>query len=225
MRSLIWMGLLVTLTACSMAPERSKSNEFEYHATNNPASWRYVWIPKKYVDKGTLKDKFSTYSSFYVAPTRLEVEGSEFDEVQLRAFADYLESEAKDTLGAYKSPTSTPELSSQKSGLTVQFALSNVSTPNSILATTSTVLPIGLAISYASMLTTGEHTNVTTARVEVLISDSKSGEPLFSAIDIVAGDKSFDNILAPEEEIRKILRLWVNKLEQTLLNQDPVDTQ
>jgi 5,10-methenyltetrahydromethanopterin hydrogenase len=82
------------------------------------------------------------------------------------------------------------------------------------------VLPVGLAISYASLLTTGEHTNVTTARIEVLISDSQTKEPLFSAIDITAGEKSLDNILEPEEEIKSILRGWVNKLEQTL-NQIP----
>ncbi|MCL9773799.1 DUF3313 family protein [Vibrio methylphosphonaticus] len=216
MRTLIIMGLIATLTACSAVSERSKHNDFTYQVNANTDSWRYVWLPAEYSDQTLLKEKFSTYSNFYIEPTRLEVQDSEFSEQELREFADYLESEAQITLTRYKVPAFSP----QANGLTVQFAISNVATPNSILATTSSVLPIGLAISYASMLTTGEHTNVTTARIEVLISDSQTKEPLFSAIDITAGEKSLDNILEPEEEIKNILRGWVNKLEQTL-NQIP----
>lgn len=213
MRILICIGLIVTLMGCSAVPEGSKRNDFTYQTNTKADSWRYVWLPVAYADQASLREKFSSYSNFYIAPTQLEGQGADLTEQKLREFANYLESEAQATLADYKTPVSSPQANS----LTVQFALSNVVKPNPIRAATSSVMPIGLAISYASMLTKGEHTNVATARIEVLISDSQTKEPLFSAIDIVAGEKSLDNILEPEAEIKNILQVWVNKLEKTLI--------
>ncbi|MCE2570485.1 DUF3313 family protein [Motilimonas eburnea] len=212
MRKLILLGLTSMLVACSALPERSQHNDYHYQVNSNSDSWRYVWLPDAYSEPALLKKKFATYQSFYIAPTQLAVQESEFTEAELREFANFLESEAQKKLGAYKTPVSAPQVN----GLNVQFALVNVETPNSILAVTSTVLPVGLAISFASLLATGEHTNVTTARIEVLISDGETGEPLFAAIDPTAGDKSLDNIIDPEQEIKKILKVWVDKLGHTL---------
>jgi hypothetical protein len=85
-----------------------------------------------------------------------------------------------------------------------------------VLAVTSSVLPVGLAISTISKVTTGEHTNVGSASVELLVSDAQTGKPLFAAIDREAGNKDFYTIIDSLDDAKDAINYWVDRLGVTL---------
>lgn len=104
--------------------------------------------------------------------------------------------------------------------LRLSIALSNVETPNPILAVTSSVLPFGLAMSTISKVTTGEHTNVGSASIELLVSDAQDGTPLFAAIDRQAGNKDFSTMIDSLDDAKDAINYWVERLGVTLTNKN-----
>ena len=58
--------------------------------------------------------------------------------------------------------------------LRISVELTNIETPNSILAVTSSIFTVGLGISSISKVVTGENTNVGSAIIEIMISDASS---------------------------------------------------
>ncbi len=87
---------------------------------------------------------------------------------------------------------------------------SNVETPNPILAVTSSVLPFGLLMSTISKVTTGEHTNVGSASVRLLVSDAQEGTPLFAAIDREAGNKDFSTMIDSLDDAKDAINYWMS---------------
>ncbi len=103
--------------------------------------------------------------------------------------------------------------------LRLSIAISNVETPNPILAVTSSLLPVGLGISTISKITTGEHTNVGSATIELLASDANTDKPLFAAIDREAGNKDLSTMIDSLDDAKDAINWWVDRLGQTLVGQ------
>jgi hypothetical protein len=100
--------------------------------------------------------------------------------------------------------------------LRISMALTGVESPNRLLAATSTFSPVGLGISTVSKAVTGEHTNVGSASMEALVSDSLTGKTLFAAIDREAGSKNPKNLLESHAAAKEAFKLWAGRLRKTL---------
>lgn len=100
--------------------------------------------------------------------------------------------------------------------LRVSVALTNIETPNPILAVTSSLLPVGLGISSISKVVTGEHTNVGSATIELMISDVKTGQPIVAVIDRKAGSKDFSTMIDSTDDAKDAVDWWVDRLGSTL---------
>jgi len=100
----------------------------------------------------------------------------------------------------------------------ISMALTGVESPNRLLATTSSVLPIGLGISFLSKVTTGEHTNVGRASIEAVFSDSTTGKTLFAVIDDRTGNKDLGTIRDPLDDAKDAFKWWGERLKKTLVD-------
>lgn len=100
--------------------------------------------------------------------------------------------------------------------LRVSVAITNIDTPNPILAVTSSILPFGLGISSISKVVTGEHTNVGSATIESMISDATTGKPIVAVIGRKAGSKDFSTMIDSSDDARGALDWWVTRLGATL---------
>lgn len=118
----------------------------------------------------------------------------------------------KQTISPYKAIVDQPT----DKTLRLSIALSNIETPNPVLAVTSSVLPFGLAISTISKVTTGEHTNVGSASIELLMSDAVTGKPLFAAIDRQAGNKDLSTMIDSIDDAKDAIDYWIDRLNITL---------
>ncbi|USD38727.1 DUF3313 domain-containing protein [Ferrimonas sp. SCSIO 43195] len=104
------------------------------------------------------------------------------------------------------------------STLRMSIALTNIETPNPILAVTSTVLPVGLGISTLSKVVTGEYTNVGGGTIELLVRDGKTGQPLIAAIDRRQGGKGLGAIIDSTDDVKDAIDWWVERLGQSFNN-------
>ncbi len=98
----------------------------------------------------------------------------------------------------------------------VSIALTNIETPNPILAVTSTLLPVGLGISSVSKVVTGEFTNVGSATIELMFSDANTGEPILAVIDRHAGSKDLSTMIDSTDDAKDAINWWVERLGSTL---------
>ena len=137
------------------------------------------------------------------------------DDESINELSDYMVMRLKEKISTNKRIVDEPS----DSTLRLSIAISNVETPNPILAVTSSVLPFGIGVSTISKLTTGEHTNVGEATIELLVSDSKTAEPIFAVIDRHVGDKDLDNIVDGLSGAKDAIDWWVNRLFVTFDNQ------
>ncbi|MEC4724614.1 DUF3313 domain-containing protein [Shewanella sp. D64] len=103
--------------------------------------------------------------------------------------------------------------------LRISVALTNIETPNPILAVTSSLLPIGLGISTIAKVVTGEHTNVGSATIEMMISDASSGDPIVAVIDRKAGSKDLSTMIDSTDDARDAVDWWVDRIALTLRGQ------
>ncbi|WP_163930970.1 DUF3313 family protein [Paraferrimonas sp. SM1919] len=204
--------LTFSLLGCQSTPIKSDINQHNYTQNTDDALWQYSWVASQYQAAEALQKKFSGYNNFTIKPTITVSKNSDIDEETKQRFIKHLEQQTQLKLSQYKSFQAEPG----ERTLAIQFAISNFERPNSVLATTSTILPIGLGISAVSKAITGEHTNVVKAQIEVMISDSQTGEQIFSAIDIRTGEKGWDNISDPDKQIIKIIDNWILSLIKTI---------
>lgn len=140
------------------------------------------------------------------------VDETELSDSDINQLTDHLVRKLKIKLGEYKSIVEKPSSTT----LRVSIAISNVETPNPILAVTSSVIPVGLGISTISKITTGEHTNVGKATIELLVSDSMTDEPIIAAIDSRAGNKDFNTMIDSLDDAKDAIDWWVERLGHTL---------
>lgn len=100
--------------------------------------------------------------------------------------------------------------------LRIRLAVTNVETSNPAMSGITTVLPIGLAVSVAKKATTGGHTGVGGASMEVEFLDSTTNERLAAGVDTFNGSKmsGFSKLGATKEAFE----FWAKRLRVTLDN-------
>lgn len=98
--------------------------------------------------------------------------------------------------------------------LRIRLAITNIETSNPAMSGITTVLPVGLAVSVAKKATTGGHTGVGGASMEVEFLDSMTNERLVAAIDTFNGSKmsGFSKLGATKEAFE----FWAKRLRVTL---------
>ncbi|WP_171736690.1 DUF3313 domain-containing protein [Vibrio sp. 99-70-13A1] len=171
-----------------------------------------VWARIGLRDADRLKRKLGQYDSVVIDQIFVLAEENSITDEQIEELTTYFVQRLSDTIKPHKPVIESPTGNS----LRLSIALSNVETPNPILAVTSSVLPYGLAISTISKITTGEHTNVGSATIELLVSDAQSGAALFAAVDREAGNKDFSTMLDSLDDPKDAINFWVDRLDVTL---------
>ena len=98
--------------------------------------------------------------------------------------------------------------------LRVRLAVTDIEPSNPAISGVTTVLPVGLAISAVKKGTTGSHTGVGGASMEVEFLDSMTGERLAAGIDTFSGSKmsGFTKLGAAKEGFE----FWAKRLRVTL---------
>lgn len=98
----------------------------------------------------------------------------------------------------------------------LRIALTGIEVPSRAGSTLSSILPVGLVVSFASKAATGEHTNVGSATMEALITDSVTGNTIIAAVDRRAGEKGTDVIKDPQVAAKNAFKWWAQRLRVTL---------
>ncbi|GIU19598.1 hypothetical protein TUM3792_17330 [Shewanella sp. MBTL60-007] len=137
------------------------------------------------------------------------------DEQEIIQVSQYLVSKIKDKASQRFELVTEPD----DNTLRVSVALTNIETPNPILAVTSSILPVGLGISSISKVVTGEHTNVGSATIELMISDAKTAQPIVAVIDRKAGSKDLSTMIDSTDDAKDAIDWWVERLGKTLRNE------
>ncbi len=171
-----------------------------------------VWARAGLRDATRLKEKMDEYDSVVIDRVMVVVQESELDDEEINELTTYMVDQLKARISPVKKIVDQPG----EKTLRLSIAVSNVETPNPVLAITSSILPVGLGISTISKITTGEHTNVGSATVELLVSDSESDAPLFAAIDRQAGNKDFSTMIDSLDDAKDAINWWVDRLGVTL---------
>ncbi|CZF84073.1 hypothetical protein GCE9029_04182 [Grimontia celer] len=172
-----------------------------------------VWARVGLRDEARLKRKLAQYDS--VVLDRIYVltsEDNELDDEDIHELTEYLAQSLKEKIAPHKRIVDKPE----DDTLRLSIAISNVETPNPVLAITSSLLPVGLGISTISKITTGEHTNVGSATIELLVSDASDDKPLFAVIDREVGNKDLSTMIDSLDDAKDAINFWVERLGKTL---------
>ncbi|WWE60211.1 DUF3313 domain-containing protein [Parasalinivibrio latis] len=179
-----------------------------------------VWSQRRLRSAEDVQQKLNQYDSVVFDQVYVLLDGSErydgLDVEEVNDIANYFVGQLKALDTRLKKVNEPGDKT-----LRVSIALTNVETPNPVLAVTSSVLPVGLGISTISKVITGEHTNVGAASVEVLISDAMTGEPIIAAIDRRSGNKDFSTIISSTDDAKDAINWWVERLANTLNHYKP----
>lgn len=210
-----WLfATLLLLVGCASGP-LTKATSFTSYQDFSPGpegGVDLVWAKMGLRDASRLQRKLAEYDSVMIDEVIVVVEDESLSQAEIDELSYYLVEQIKHKISPYKSVVAQPT----KHSLRLSIALSNVETPNPILAVTSSVLPFGLAISTISKVTTGEHTNVGSASIELLVSDAMSGKPLFAAIDRQAGNKDISTMIDSLDDAKDAIDYWVDRLGITM---------
>ncbi|KHT47687.1 DUF3313 domain-containing protein [Vibrio sinaloensis] len=215
LKKLLILFLSVFIFAgCANGPIKraTKFTTYEDFKPGPPGGVDLVWARIGLQDPDRLRAKLSGYDSVVIDQVFVVTDENALDEDEIKELSEYMVSRLTEKISPYKNVVQSPTGKS----LRISVALSNIETPNPVLAVTSSVLPVGLAISTISKVTTGEHTNVGSASVELLVSDAQTGKPLFAAIDREAGNKDFSTIIDSLDDAKDAINYWVDRLGVTL---------
>jgi len=210
--------MLVVLGACASAPPQTVGflNETGHFRHGEEGTIDRYWVPDHVRSKADLKQMLMAYDNIIVDPVYFsEYETQAYDGLkynELRQISYQMGVHFKSVLREHFKVVTKP----QGKTLRVTVVLSAVDSANPILATTSSVLPVGLALSTISKLTTGEHTNVGSATIEATVTDAETGERLVAVIDRHAGDKDLGTITDPLDDAKDAIKWWASKLQETL---------
>lgn len=175
-----------------------------------------VWTRIGLSSEERIKNKLSQYDSVLIDRFYVVVDNSELNDEEINELTTYLVDRLKHKISSTKKIVDQPS----DTTLRLSIAISNVELPNPILAVTSTILPFGLGISTISKLTTGEHTNVGSATIELLVSESMTDTPLIAVIDRQAGEKDFSTMIDSLDDAKDAINSWVDRLASTLTSRD-----
>lgn len=171
-----------------------------------------VWARAGLRTSEKMMRKLNEYDSVVIDQIFVVVGEDSLDEGEIQELTDFMINALEEKLSPFTSIVDEPTGNT----LRLSIALSNVETPNPVLAITSSVLPFGIAMSTISKITTGEHTNVGSASIELLVSDAQSGTPIFAAIDRQAGNKDFSTMIDSLDDAKDAISFWVERLGVTL---------
>ncbi len=211
------LGIVILLTACVHRPtliQPATFKTYEDFREGPKGGVDLVWSQKRILSERALKRKLRKYDSIIYDPIQMvldeksqrSVSQSEIKEIQEHFLSGLKQLNTQ--LTVVESP--------QKNTLRARIALTNLETPNPILAITSSLLPVGLGISTVSKVLTGEHTNVGSASMEILISDAMTGEPIIAAIDKKTGNKDFSTMIDSTDDIKDAIDWWLKRLSVSL---------
>nr|WP_245621545.1 DUF3313 domain-containing protein [Enterovibrio calviensis] len=209
------MTLAFFLSGCTSShlPSATNFTSYEDFQAGPEGGVDLVWARIGLRDAERLKRKIAQYDAVVI--DRIYVltnEENALSDDQITELTTYLSNRLKNKITPYKPVVDVPTANS----LRLSIAISNVETPNPILAVTSSLLPVGLGISTISKITTGEHTNVGSATIELLASDASTDKPLFAAIDREAGNKDLSTMIDSLDDAKDAINWWVDRLGQTL---------
>ncbi|PMI41854.1 hypothetical protein BCT30_10425 [Enterovibrio norvegicus] len=217
-RTTLFLTLSLFLFGCtsSYRPAATSFTSYEDFKAGPEGGVDLVWTRIGLRDAKRLKRKIAQYDAVVI--DRIYVltnEDNALSDEQITELTVYLADRLKKKITQYKPVVDTPTANS----LRLSIAISNVETPNPILAVTSSLLPVGLGISTISKITTGEHTNVGSATIELLASDANTDKPLFAAIDRETGNKDLSTMIDSLDDAKDAINWWVDRLGQTLVGQ------
>ncbi|OLQ92336.1 hypothetical protein BIY22_16105 [Vibrio panuliri] len=217
-RLILVVAASMWLVACASGPiaKATKFTSYEDFRPGPEGGVDLVWARLGLRDQERLQAKLSQYDSVVIDQIFVVVEDNSVDDDDVNELTQYMVDRITQVISPYKKVVDQPT----DKTLRLNIALSNVETPNPILAVTSSVLPFGLAMSTISKVTTGEHTNVGSASIELLVSDASTGQPLFAAIDRQAGNKDFSTIIDSLDDAKDAMDYWVERLAVTLEQKD-----
>ena len=219
MQQKIWLLILVIITTvgCANNHQIVKPKTFEtyedFHSGPKDGV-DLVWAQRGIFNQRSLQRKIAKYDNIIYDQVHIMLDKEKSDhlsEAEIIMIKDYFINQLK-SLNTKLTVVEKP----QPKTLRVTIAITNVQTPNPILAITSSVLPVGLGISTISKVLTGEHTNVGSASMEILISDATTGEPIMAAIDRKTGNKDFSTMIDSSDDIKDAINWWVKRLSITL---------
>ncbi len=205
------LGFILSGCAGSTVVSATKFTSYEDFRPDSEGG-DLVWARAGLRDATRLKEKMDEYDSVVIDRVMVVVQESELDDEEINELTTYMVDQLKARISPVKKIVDQPG----EKTLRLSIAVSNVETPNPVLAVTSSILPVGLGISTISKITTGEHTNVGSATVELLVSDSESDAPLFAAIDRQAGNKDFSTMIDSLDDAKDAINWWVDRLGVTL---------
>ncbi|MFL7009869.1 DUF3313 domain-containing protein [Enterovibrio norvegicus] len=217
-RTTLFLTLSLFLFGCTSIyrPAATSFTSYEDFQAGPEGGVDLVWTRIGLRDAERLKWKIAQYDAVVI--DRIYVltnEDNALSDEQITELTVYLADRLKKKITQYKPVVDTPTANS----LRLSIAISNVETPNPILAVTSSLLPVGLGISTIYKITTGEHTNVGSATIELLASDANTDKPLFAAIDRETGNKDLSTMIDSLDDAKDAINWWVDRLGQTLVGQ------
>jgi hypothetical protein len=174
------------------------------------------WVGPEIKSATDFNEKITSYSKVIIDPIWVSLGNREpYDGVDPEELHDLVNAFRQELVLNLKSRY--PLVNTAGPGvLRLSIGLTGVESPSRILATTSTFLPVGLGISTISRIVTGEHTNVGSATMELVASDSLSGKTIFAALDRRAGSKDLKKLLDPLSDARQAFSWWAKRLRTTL---------
>ncbi|WDE96227.1 DUF3313 domain-containing protein [Lentisphaera profundi] len=102
--------------------------------------------------------------------------------------------------------------------LEIRFAMTDGDSSNVALDTISTVLPIGLALSFIKKWTLGTHLQVGEAHMEFEVLDSVSRKRLAAGIDARAGTKALKGKFDKWNDVKESFEFWTQKMRYKLVD-------
>ena len=175
-----------------------------------------IWTPDSVLSNDELYGSLKPYNKILLDPIILSLKASQtsdgFDPAELNKLTKEFQKEIRFGLGKEFTFVKEPG----PGVLRVSIALTGVESPNKAGAILSTVLPVGLLLSAASKVTTGEHTGVGSATMEAVLSDAQTGKIIVVGLDRYAGSKGVGAISDEFDAAREAFKWWAGRLNYSL---------
>jgi hypothetical protein len=167
-----------------------------------------------YINPGA---QWSKYNRIWIEPMAVyaspKSDLEKLSSEDLNGLVNYLDAKLRQELkGDYRFTESAGE-----NVMRLRVAITDADGGRPVLGVMSTVMPIGLAVSAVKKVATGTHSAVGSARIEMEILDSVSGERLAAAVDERAGAKwDLVGAFSKWDDVRDAFDYWAGRLKTRL---------
>jgi hypothetical protein len=216
--SVISVFAMLGLAACAAPKEPSGFlTSYEGFKPGPADTVDKYWVPAGITSDAAFQASLRPYDKVIIDPiwVSLAKDGDAYDGLNPKALTELTDLFRKELIDAVSDRYAVVD----KPGpgvMRLSMALTGIERPNRVLAATSTFMPIGIGISVASRVVTGEHTNVGSASMEALASDSVSNKPLFAAIDRHPGGKNPLKIYDTLTDAKSAISRWAKRFRRVL---------